>query len=299
MSWKPEIDEIEQRHALAREMGGAERVARQHARGKLNVRERLDLLCDKGSFREFMALSGTGVYQGEKLETFSPRPMVEGTCRLRGRRVIVSAGDFTVSGGFGRSKGELGQELASNARALEWLVPYVRLLDAAGGGVRSFDEIGRTYVPDGNTWSTIDVQLLNRVPVVSAVMGSVAGLPAINACLAHFNLMVKGSSHLFPGGPPVVKAALGYDVSKEELGGADIHTRQSGVIDNAVDSEAEAFSVIREFLDYLPNNVWEMAPRIAEDTDTSRRDEKLVSLIPRDRRRAYDAHRILDCPAPL
>jgi methylmalonyl-CoA decarboxylase subunit alpha len=177
---------------------------------------------------------------------------------------------------------------------MEWRVPLVRLLDAAGGSVRSFEDIGRTYLPDGNVWSAVDVQLLNQVPVVSAVMGSVAGLPAINACLAHFNLMVKGTSQLFPGGPPVVKAALGYDITKEELGGDQIHARQSGVVANLAETEQDALAQIRRFLSYLPSSVWALAPRSETSDPVDRRDAALADIIPRDRRKTYDAHQLVE-----
>ncbi|MBI2764467.1 MAG: hypothetical protein HYX53_01000 [Chloroflexi bacterium] len=295
MSWQPEIEELQRRRELARRMGGPEGIARQRARGKLTVRERIDALADPGSFREFMGLAGSGVYEDGKLADFTPKGSVEGICRLDGRKAVVSAGDFTVRGGSaGGERGGLGQELPSNRRALEWRLPYIRLLDAAGGSVRSFEDLGRTYLPDGNTMSATDVLLLSAVPVVSAVMGSVAGLPAVNACLGHFNLMVKGMSQLFPGGPPVVKAALGYDVTKEELGGEQVHVYQSGVVDNLAEDEAGAFAMIRRFLGYLPSNVWEMAPRGEPVDDPCRRDEKLLSVIPRDRKRAYDSHKVID-----
>ena len=295
MPWEKELDELRRRHELAEQMGGPEGIARQHKRGKLTVRERIEKLVDPGSMREFMGLKGSAQYEGGQLIGFTPRPSVEGVCKLDGRKVILTAGDFTVRGGSaGSAGGGLGSELASNQRALEWLLPYVRLLDAAGGSVRSFEEIGRTYLPDGNMWTAIDVQLLTRVPVVSAVMGSVAGLPAIHACLAHFSLMVKGISQLFPGGPPVVKASLGYDITKEELGGDHIHVRQSGVIDNLAETEEDAFHQIRRFLSYLPRNVWEMAPRADTGDPADRRDEELLSIVPRDRRLPFDAHKILD-----
>jgi acetyl-CoA carboxylase carboxyltransferase component len=294
MSWQDEVDEIERRRALAAQMGGVEGVERQHARGKLTVRERIDRLVDPGSFREFMGLAGHAHYAHGRLEAFTPKASVEGMATLGGRKVVLTGGDFTVRGGSGGGgAGGLGQELRSNERALEWRLPYVRLLDASGGSVRSFAEIGRTYLPDGNIWSTVDVQLLSRVPVVSAVMGSVAGLPAINACLAHFNVMVKDTSQLFPGGPPVVKAALGYDITKEELGGDAIHTRKSGVVDNLARSEDHAFELIRGFLGYLPSSVWEMPPRAATDDDANRRDEALLSIVPRNRRQPFDARRLL------
>ena len=293
MSWKREVDELNERKRLAREMGGPEGVARQHERGKLTVRERFDALADPGTLREFMGLAGNAVYEDNELKAFTPRAAVEGICRLDGRKVVVTGGDFTVRGGSGGSGGGLGQEPGANQRALEWRIPYVRLLDAAGGSVRSFEEIGRTYLPDGNIWSAVDVDLLSHVPVVSAVMGSVAGLPAINACFAHFNLMLKDKAQLFPGGPPVVKAALGYDISKEGLGGDAVHVRQSGCVDNLADDEAHAFTLIKQFLSYLPSNVWEMPPRGDSGDDPERREERLLSVMPRDRRQVYDARSII------
>ena len=295
MTWQPEIEELERRRALARRMGGEEGIARQRARGKLTVRERIEGIADPGSFREFMGLVGTATYDGLELADFTPKGSVEGYCTIDGRRAIVSGGDFTVRGGSGGgSGGELGMEPRSTSRALESRVPYIRLLDAAGGSVRQFEEMGRTYLPDGNSWSYIDARLLNVSPVVSAVLGSVAGLPAVNACMAHFNLMVKGISQLFPGGPPVVKAALGYDITKEDLGGEQVHVYQSGVVDNLAETEAEAFEMIRRFLSYLPSNVHEMPPRQDPDDDPGRRDESLLSVVPRDRRRPYDAHSVIE-----
>ena len=296
MSWEPEIAELQHRRELAKARGGAEGVARQRRRGKLLVNERIDGLADPGSFREFWSLAGSAAYddQGE-LAAFTPKGSMEGFCKVGGRKIVVSAGDFTVRGGSGGgSEGGLGREPASNQRALEWRLPYVRMLDAAGGSVRGFEEIGRTYLPDGNTWSTIDMDLLRSSPVVSAVMGSVAGLPAVNACMAHFTLMVKGISQLFPGGPPVVRAALGYEISKEDLGDERVHVYQSGSVDNLAETEEDAFRQIRQWLSYLPSNVWELPPRVEPTDDPDRRDERLRRLVPRDRRRAYDGHKAIN-----
>src|SRR5262245_21425506 len=157
MSWQKEIEELERRRRLAREMGGEEGIARQRRRGKLTVRERIDALADRGSFREFLGLMGHGVYDGERLVDFTPKPSVEGICRIGGRKVVVTAGDFTVRGGSAGGSGHLGAELGANQRALEWRIPFVRLIDSAGGSVRSFEEIGRTYMPDGNVWTATDV----------------------------------------------------------------------------------------------------------------------------------------------
>jgi acetyl-CoA carboxylase carboxyltransferase component len=295
MSWKEEVVELKRREQLARQMGGPQGVAKQRERGKLTARERIDALADRGSFREFMGLVGTATYEGEKLVSFIPKPQVEGTIRVNGRKAVVIASDFTVRGGSGRGvTGALGQELPASARATEWRLPLIRLLDAAGGSVRGFEELGRTYLPDGNIYTAPDVKLLSFVPVASAVLGSVAGLPAILAPLSHFSVMVKGISHLFPGGPPVVKAALGYDITKDELGGDAIHVKVSGCVDNLAESEQDAFAQIRQFLGYLPSSVDEMAPRAPADDPADRADEALLSIVPRNRRRPFDGRKLVD-----
>jgi len=294
MSWRQELDELHLRQTMAEAMGGEEGVARQRRQGKLTARERIAGLADPGSFREFMGLSGRATYIDGQLDTFTPKPSVEGTARIEGRKVVVNAGDFTIRGGSAGGRGGLGQELSAAQRALAWMLPYVRLLDASGGSVRTFEEYGRTYLPDGNSFTVHEVMALSRVPTVSAVLGSVAGLPAINACLAHFSVMVKGISQIFPGGPPVVKAALGIDITKEELGGDHIHTRLSGCIDNLAETEADAFAQIRRFLSYLPPSVNELPPQGAVTDDPDRAEEALLEIMPRDRRKAYDARKLLN-----
>ena len=295
MSWESELEELKRRRELRKAMGGPEGIARQRKRGKLTVRERIELFSDPDSFREFQRLAGGGEYEGNDLVGFTPSGSVTGIAKLDGRKVVVDAGDFTVRGGSGSgTRGGLGQELRPAERALEWRLPYVRLLDAAGGSVKGFEELGRTYLPDGNVWSQTDIELLSATPVVSAVMGSVAGLPAVNVCLAHFNVMVKDTGQVFPGGPPVVKAALGYDISKEDLGGWEIHTQQSGVVDNLALDEKDALAQIRRFLSYLPSNVWESAPRAECNDPLDRREECLGSLVPRNRRKAYNSHKAID-----
>ena len=288
------LEELEARRQLALRMGGAEGIARQRARGKLTVRERLDLLADPGSLREFGVLGGTSTYDGVRLQSFAPKGHVDAMCTIDGRKVVVTGGDFTVRGGSGGgAEGGLGRELRANERAMEWRVPYVRLLDAAGGSVRSFEELGRTYLPDGNSFTAIETDLLEVVPVVSAVMGSVAGLPAVQACLAHWNVMVGPTSQVFPGGPPVVKAALGYDITKEELGGAQIHASISGVIDNVADSDEDALRMVRTFLSYLPSNVHRMAPRAPARAPVGGASE-LRTIIPANRRKVFDSRRLLE-----
>ncbi len=296
MGWEAELEELRRRRELALRMGGAEQVRRQHEHHKLTARERLELFADPGSFREFGVLAGLGTYEGERLTDFTPKGTVNGMCRLDGRTAVVTAGDFTVRGGAATSaSGGIGAELSPAQRSLAWKVPYVRLLDASGGSVSSFEALGRTYLPDGNNWTATDVALLQQVPVVSAVMGSVAGLPAVDACLSHFNVMVRGTSQLFPGGPPVVKAALGLDVPKDELGGAHVHTQGSGVVDNGAASEEEALDQVRRFLSYLPSNVEEGAPRQDGPPRSPRlAPETLRDVIPANRRLPFSVHDIVE-----
>jgi len=293
MVWQPEIEQLRHRRQLAEQMGGAENIERHHSRGKLTVRERIAALADEGSFQEIGALAGSARYEDERLVSFTPANSVMGLCKINGRKVVLSGGDFTVRGGAADAavgnKGGHGQRMA-----LEWRLPYIRLLDATGGSVRTFEQIGRTYIPDANPSCAVTAELLRTAPVVSAVLGSVAGLPAVEACLAHFNLMVKGISQVFPGGPPVVKAALGYEITKEELGDERTQVYEAGVIDNVAETEHEAFEIIQRFLSYLPQNVWVMPPRTDPEDDPQRRDEELLSIIPRNRRRAYNPYRILE-----
>ena len=292
MGWQPELDELERRRKFAERMGGKAGVAEQRKRGKLTVRERIDLLSDAGSFREIGQLAGAATYEGNELVDVRPSNLVIGMADLNGRKVVLTAGDFTVRGGA--SDGSIGNKSGHAQRmALNWRLPFVRLLDATGGSVKTFEQIGRTYIPTNPTTPGVQ-DLLCRVPVAAAVLGSVAGLPAVDSCLAHFNVMVKGTSQVFPGGPPVVKAALGIDITKEDLGDERSQVYESGVIDNLAGSEQEAFEMVKRFLSYLPDNVWRLPPRVETGDDPNRREEALLEIIPREKRRTYDPYHVID-----
>jgi acetyl-CoA carboxylase carboxyltransferase component len=168
----------------------------------------------------------------------------------------------------------------------------VRLIDGAGGSVRTNRAAHAGRAMGGASLSPY-VDLLGTVPVVAAAMGSVAGLPAARMAFAHFSIMVKDTSVVFAGGPPVVERALGITVTKEELGGYQIHAHQSGLVDNVAEDEEDCLRQIRRFLSYLPSNVWEQPPRGPAEDDPGRREEALLSLIPRQRRRTYDARRLV------
>jgi len=286
-----QITELERRQALGRKMGGPDSIAFQHSRGKLTVRERIDALADEGSFDEIGVLAGSPEWNGNSLKSLTPANTLIGKIKINGRKVFVNGGDFTIRGGA--SDGGVADKSGYGERyAFESRLPYVRLIDASGGSVRTFEKIGMTYTPGGRV--ARGVEMMQTVPVASAVLGSVAGLPAVYAALCHFNVMIKNISQVFVGGPPVVKAALGADITKEELGNEKIQVNTSGVIQNLAKTEAEAFAMIQRFLSYMPQNVWEMAPRIDPTDDPARRAEELVDFIPENPRQIYDVHKLLN-----
>lgn len=294
MTWQPEIEELNRRHARAEAMGGPEGIARQRSRGKLTVRERLDLLADPGSFREMGKLQGQGTYNEDgELEAFTPGAKISGVAKVNGRRVYVTASDFTIRGASGRTD-DGGVDIGhGHPNAEEMLIPTVQLMDAVGGSVNEFTELGRTYIPDGPQFEWM-CRVVNLAPVATAVLGPAAGGAAPIPPLSHFSVIAKGIGQVFPGGPPVVKSALGLDIDKDDLGGWRVHGRVSGVVDNVADDEPDAIAQIKRFLGYLPDNVHEMPPRGDTSDPPDRRDDRLVSLIPRDIRKPYDPRVIIE-----
>ena len=293
IGWDAELEELELRTKLAHQMGGENNVAFHKSRGKLTVRERIDALADPGTFEEIGTLAGSATYDADgKLTGFTPANTVIGVSKINGRRVMINGGDFTIRGGA--SDANVGNKTAFSERmAIEWRMPFVRLLDAAGGSVRTFEQIGHTYLPNG-PGRDVSPHLLPVVPSVAAVLGSVAGLPAVQAALAHFSVMVKDTSVLFAGGPPVVKVAFGVDITKEDLGDASVQVYKSGVVNNLAESEEEAFEMIRRFLSYLPDSVWDMPPYVEPEDYRDRRDESLKNVIPRDNMTVFDPRPLLE-----
>lgn len=275
-------------------MGGPEKVERHKRAGKLTVRERIDRLLDAGTFHEIGAVSGFAEYTAAgELEKFSPTNFLFGRGKVEGRTVVVEADDFTVRGGSADA-GLWLKQYAAEQMANELRLPIVRLVDGSGGGgsVKTLDSpTGRTYVPRLPGWEWV-VRNLATVPTVGLALGSVAGLGAARVVTSHYSVMVKGLSQLFVAGPPVV-ARTGEDVGKEELGGSEIHTR-NGSVDDEATSEEDAFERARRFLSYLPSSVYDVPPRGPCDDAVARRDDWLISAIPKDERKVYKVRPILD-----
>lgn len=290
MTWKPEVDDIERRSRMAGEMGGPENVARQHDHGKLTARERIAELVDEDSFREYGRLTGKGEYDAQgNLTDLTPANVIIGSARIQGRRAVVSAEDFTVRGGSSEAT-RSEKWIWAETYALEMGQPLVRLVDTAGGSVKILESMGATKLPGYADWLVSD--LLGQVPVVAVALGSVAGLGAFRVVVAHFSVMVKDTSQVFAAGPPLVTPATGEKLTKEELGGYRVHARGSGVVDNEAETEADALDQVRRFLSYLPGNVFEAPPVIQCDDDPNRREEELLTIMPRNPRKIYDPRRL-------
>ena len=295
MTWKPETDEIRRRHADAEALGGAESVKRHHEQGRLTIRERIAALLDADSFQEVGKLTGTGTYDAQgKLGKVAPAPYVMGLGTLAGRPVAIGGEDFTIRGGtsWGSQRRKGGQGGFVEDLAFHYRIPLVNLIDGAGGSVSSAKRRGYTVFPgiDGFERS---VELLGIVPVVSAVMGTAAGGPAGRAILSHWSIMVKGTSQIFAAGPPVVERSLGEKVDKEALGGAHVAVDVAGTVDNAAPDETSCFDAIRRFLSYMPQNVWELPPSVESPDPADRREEALLSIVPRDRRQPYNMRKLV------
>jgi len=293
MAWERELEEKRQRETLAEKMGGEEKLARQHARGKLDVRQRLNRMADPGSFREIGKLAGKASYdENGDIKDFTPANFLFGKAKVDARHTVLAADDFTVRGGAADAaiwrKAMLAEQMAH-----EWRMPVIRLIDGTGGGgsVKMLEDMGLTYVPYLPGWEHV-VKNLETVPVVSLALGSVAGLGAARVVASHYSVMVKGLSHMFTAGPAVV-AAIGETHGKEELGGAEIHAR-NGAVDDMVNSEEEAFEAARRFLSYLPNAVGARPIRGATKDGTLRRDETLKNAVPENRRAAYSMRKIMN-----
>lgn len=288
--WAAELADIDARRARARQMGGAESLARTRALGMLDARQRIERLVDADSLREFGALAGKGRYASDgTLESFSPSTHILGLARIEGRRAVVVSDDFSIRGGSSESA-VAEKWIYADRYAFEYRLPLVRIVHSAGGSVNLPMQMGYTKIPGYALLPT--VPLLGLVPVVGLVMGPAAGLGAIRACSSHFSVMVRGQGQVFAGGPPVVKQALGITVDKESLGGWDVH-KGSGVIHNGADSEEDALAQARRFLSYLPPNVHEAPPRAAPVPPPDGLEPWLNDAIPRDRRQVFDPRRIL------
>ncbi len=293
--WQKEIEELENRKRIAYKMGGENNVNKHHEKGKMTVRERIAALADKKSFFERGILTGVARYDEEdksKLLDVTPCPFIMGILKIEGQRVAVHGDDYTIKGAsVGRLYKEKASYFAKMARSLK--IPAIRLIEGAGGSIKEILEQGFTELPKGTQEGTQNqVEMMSEIPVVAASFGSAAGIAAKYLVQSHFSIMVKGS-HVFVGGPPLLKWAVGQDYTKEELGGYKVHSYVSGVVDNVAEDEVDALNQIKTFLSYLPPNAWEMPKRSDQLDDPNRKEEELLTSIPKDMKKTYNIRKIL------
>jgi acetyl-CoA carboxylase carboxyltransferase component len=297
MTWQPELDELRVREALTRQMGGADKVKRQHDGGRLTVRERIAALLDGDSFHEVGAIAGKATYDDSgNLTALQPANCIFGRGMIESRPVVVCGDDFTVRGGSAdatiKEKTVMAEQMAN-----EFRLPIVRIIEGSGGGgsVKTIETTGRANLPGrvggtaGYHYASVN---LGTVPVVALGLGSVAGLGAARLAASHYSVMTKTTSAMFVAGPPVVER-IGQKLTKQELGGWQIQCK-AGAVDHAVDTEEEAFACARRFLSYLPSSVYATPLVVPCTDDTKRSDETLLKVIPKDRRRVYKMRPIIE-----
>ncbi len=297
MSWQKDVAEIAQRTALAKQQGGEESIALHHAKGRLTIRERVDRLLDTGSFEEHGEGAGFAEYGDDgEIKSFTPANYVVGFGKVNDRRVVVGGEDFTLKGGSPNAAG-LRKSMYAEELAVQFKVPLIRLLEGGGGSVAGSSGDGKRPATVGapvfaEPRFRIIAQAMNEVPVVSAAMGPVAGFPAGRLVASHFSVMVKDTSQVLVAGPAVVERALGVSMTKNELGGAQVH-QKSGLVDNVADSEQQALDLLARFLSYMPQNIWHLAERVDCLDDPNRAEEALLNIVPRDNRLPFKMRDII------
>src|SRR6059058_718853 len=270
--------------------GGAEKIAAQHAAEKLTARERIALLIDDGTFVE-LGIHGRP-HSSQRAMDGKEAPadgVITGYGKIDGRQAAVAAYDFTVMAGSMGMTGELKvarlRELALTKR-----IPLVWLLDSAGARIQ--EAVGSLFAGTGALFREESV-MSGVVPQVAAVMGPCAAGTAYIPGLADFVPMVSGRGSMALAGPHLVRAAVGEDVTPEDLGGARVHCRQSGVGDLECASDEECISVIRRYLSYFPSHCQERPPVLPVSDPVDRREDALLDVLPDSNRKPYDMYDVI------
>jgi Acetyl-CoA carboxylase, carboxyltransferase component (subunits alpha and beta) len=290
--YSAKISELEARREKNLAMGGKEKIAKQHSRGKLTVRERLDLLFDKDTFVEFGLLAQQqAVRGGEPDADATPADgVVTGHGQVEGRQVWVIAYDFTVMAGSMGAVGEQFKAARVRELALRYRKPIVWLLDSAGARIQ--EAAGSTFAGTGYLFYD-QVVMSGVIPQVAAMLGPCSAGTAYIPGLADFVPMVKETSSMSLGGARLVKAATGEDVTDHDMGGSQVHCYESGVGDNEVADDTECIATVRRFLSYLPSSNGEAAPFRETGDPADRLVEGLDKIVPTNPRAAYDVKRVI------
>ncbi|MFN2526826.1 MAG: acyl-CoA carboxylase subunit beta [Actinomycetota bacterium] len=282
--------ELQEKKDKFRAMGGPDRVTRQKQQDKLTVRERLELLFDEGTFFEYSLLAHHQSQSPAMQGKFTPADgVVTGIGEIDGRKTAVIAYDFTVMAG---SIGMITELKATRLRelALRERMPLVWLIDSAGARIQ--EATGSMFARTGDLFRE-QVIMSGVIPQVAAMMGPGAAGTAYIPGLADFVPMVKGTSNMALAGPHLVKAAVGEDVTAEEMGGSKVHCKISGVGDLEVEDDAACLAAVRKYLSYFPSSNLDQPPVVASDDPIDRRAEELLDIVPANPRQAYDIHKVI------
>jgi methylmalonyl-CoA decarboxylase subunit alpha len=287
---RPLADDLRERRAALKLGGGQEKIDRQHAAGKLTARERVDRLLDAGTFTEIGIQAGIHhSVRGMEGKDAPADGVITGYGLVDGRHVAVCAYDFTVMAG---SMGTSGEVKVTRLRelALTKRMPFVWLLDSAGARVQ--EAVGSLFAASGALFRE-EVAASGVIPQVAALMGPCAAGTAYIPGLADFVPMVKGRGSMALAGPHLVRAAVGEDVTQEQLGGSRVHCRTSGVGDLEVADDEECIARIKQYLGFFPSHC-EQAPPVAPAGDpVDRMDDALLDVLPASNRQPYDMYDVV------
>ncbi len=296
MNMRELVKDLERRREAVRKMGGEEKIAKQHGRGKLTARERLTSFFDDGVYFE-IGMHGTqmGITAGADGKDRPPADaVVTGFGKVDGRMVCAAAYDFTVKGG---SIGQTGEEKVTRLRqmALRGRWPIVWFIDSAGARIdpgATHPDMISLFAGSGHLFRE-QVHMSGVVPQVAAMVGPGAAGTAYIPGLADFVPMVKGIGSMALGGPPLVKAMTGEDIQEQDLGGSKIHTTKSGVGDLEVADDAACIAAVKKYLSFFPSSCDETPPSLPITDPIDRRDDALLDLLPENPKKAYDMYKLI------
>lgn len=283
-------DELERMRRAARAMGGPEKLADHAAAGKLNARERLDVLLDPGSFVEHGLLNRS---QTPGLHARTPADgLVGGHGTIHGRLVYVTSEDRTVQAG---TRGRVAEKKTKRIRelAVQHRAPFITLMEAGAG---RFQEMAGALAADVGYRFMEHYEMSGKVPQCAVFLGACFGGPSFTAMQSDFVSTVRGTGFMGMSGPPLVRVGLGREVSMEEIGGAEKSARVTGQADHLAEDEREALAAVREFLSFFPSSAWEAPPRRDPEpapVDSADGRERLEALVSEDGRKAYNGQELV------
>jgi acetyl-CoA carboxylase carboxyltransferase component len=286
------IKELRKKRERLEKGGGDKQIERQHRRGKLTARERIEILVDPGSFSEIDMLASaraTG-FDIDKKE-FPADAVITGSGEIEGRPIFLYAQDFTVMGGTMGSV-HARKVIKVMEKALKMRVPCIGLIDS--GGVRVQDAVTREYRNSYHSMFFLHTRSSGVIPQVSLMMGPCAAGASYSPVLTDFLIMVRNTSYMYIASPPLIRAVTGEEVTPEELGGADVHATVSGCCDLVADDDESCLLLARRLLGYLPPNNKEQPPRLETGDDPGRESPELNQMLPMDLKKPYDVRALLE-----